>query len=63
MTNLESSAREYIQWVFSPHVGILCSEDAENACLKNNLKFVDLLQPFCSLDDDGEFYLSNNNQG
>ena len=54
MTSLPSTAREYIQWVFSPHVGVLCNEEVEAICLKNNLKFADLLQPFCALDDDGE---------
>ena len=56
MNSTPLGTREHIQWVYSPHVGVLCGEDAENICLKNNLKFVDLLQPFCSLDDEGRFY-------
>ncbi|XP_018016859.1 trafficking protein particle complex subunit 8 isoform X2 [Hyalella azteca] len=47
-----TNAKEYIQWVFSPHIGVFCDEDSESSCLRNNLKFVDLIQPFCQLPDE-----------
>ncbi|KAF2351415.1 TRAPP III complex Trs85 [Trinorchestia longiramus] len=51
-SSFPKTAKEYIQWVFSPHVGVFCDEEAENSCLRNNLKFVDLIQPFCKLPDE-----------
>ncbi|XP_064466657.1 trafficking protein particle complex subunit 8-like isoform X2 [Ornithodoros turicata] len=43
----KQSAQEFIQGVFSPMVAVLCSSEAEDLCKKNNLSFVELLQPFC----------------
>lgn len=34
-------------------VGVVCSPQAEEICQKNNLTFVELLQPFSKLSADG----------
>lgn len=52
MLNLES--REIVQNVFSPMVGVVTSPLADEICLKNNLSFVEMLQPFTRLSTDGE---------
>ncbi|KAK8399491.1 hypothetical protein O3P69_003521 [Scylla paramamosain] len=52
MAQCKLSPHEYIQNAFSPQVAILCSEDADNLCLKNNLRFVELIQPFCRLNSE-----------
>lgn len=52
MAQCKLSPHEYIQNSFSPQVAILCSEDADNLCLKNNLRFVELIQPFCRLNSE-----------
>lgn len=49
------SPKETIQNVFSPMIGVICSSQAEEACFKNNLSFVELLQPFTKLNTDGMF--------
>lgn len=40
-------AQEFIQGVFAPMITAQCSPDAEDVCRRNNLSFVELLQPFC----------------
>jgi hypothetical protein len=40
------SAEDFIQQAFSPVVVVLVSEDAEKACQKSNLDFIQLLSPF-----------------
>ena len=52
MAQCKLSPHEYIQNAFAPQVAILCSEDADNLCLKNNLRFVELIQPFCRLNSE-----------
>lgn len=46
MAQCNLTPQEFIQNAFAPQIAILCSEDADNICLKNNLRFVELLQPF-----------------
>ncbi|XP_064097927.1 trafficking protein particle complex subunit 8-like isoform X2 [Macrobrachium nipponense] len=50
MAQCKLTPPEYIQNAFAPQVAVLCSEDADNLCLKNNLRFVELIQPFCRLN-------------
>lgn len=52
MAQCKLTPHEYIQNAFAPQVAILCSEDADNLCLKNNLRFVELIQPFCRLNNE-----------
>ncbi|XP_042232153.1 trafficking protein particle complex subunit 8-like isoform X3 [Homarus americanus] len=52
MAQCKLTPHEYLQNAFAPQVAILCSEDADNLCLKNNLRFVELIQPFCRLNNE-----------
>lgn len=60
MINLTSSGsnispKELIQSAFSsPLIGSTCSPAAEELCLKNNLNFVTLIQPFSKISTEGE---------
>ena len=57
MARSKLSAFEFIQEALAPMVGVVCSTDAEILCKKNNLSFVELLQPFCRLQAEGRFYV------
>lgn len=46
------TAQEFIQSSFSPSVAVLCSPKADNFVSKNNLSFVEILQPFTILDEE-----------
>jgi hypothetical protein len=51
------SAKELIQSVFSsPLIGATCSQSAEELCLKNNLTFSQLMQPFSKISTEGDFF-------
>lgn len=52
MAACKQSPQEFIQDVFSPMVAVLCSQDAKNTCQKNNLTFVELVQPFCRINTE-----------
>lgn len=52
MAQCKLTPHEFIQNAFAPQIAILCSEDADNLCLKNNLRFVELIQPFCRLNNE-----------
>lgn len=54
MAYCKLSASEFIQEALAPLIGVVCSNDAESICKKNNLTFVELLQPFCRLQAEGE---------
>ncbi|XP_064640195.1 trafficking protein particle complex subunit 8-like isoform X2 [Lineus longissimus] len=49
MAQCKQTAIEFIKEAFSPMVSVLCSHDAEQLCQKNNLSFVEMIQPFCRL--------------
>ena len=53
MAQCSQSAGEFIQSAFCPTIAVMCSEDAETACEKNNLSFVELMRPFCQLTTEG----------
>ncbi|KAK0178253.1 hypothetical protein PV328_002222 [Microctonus aethiopoides] len=53
MAQCKLTPREFIGNVFSPQIGAVCSSAAEAVCQKNNLSFVELLQPFCNLNTEG----------
>ena len=54
MSQCKQSATEFIQDTFSPHIAVLCSNDAQMLCEKNNLTFVQLIQPFSRLSSEGK---------
>lgn len=47
------NTREIVQNIFSPLIGVLTSPSADEVCHRNNLSFVELLQPFSKLQNDG----------
>ncbi|XP_037938584.1 trafficking protein particle complex subunit 8 [Teleopsis dalmanni] len=55
LTGHNYNARETIQNIFSPLVGVITSSLADDVCYKNNLSFVELLQPFTKLPNDAHF--------
>ncbi|XP_035788395.1 trafficking protein particle complex subunit 8-like [Anopheles albimanus] len=55
LTGQNYSSKEIIQNIFSPMVGAIVSQQAEDLCQKNNLTFVELLQPFLRLSSDAHF--------
>ncbi|XP_013175761.1 PREDICTED: trafficking protein particle complex subunit 8 [Papilio xuthus] len=52
---MAKSAQEFIQSSFSPIIAVLCSPKVNNLVSKNNLTFSELLQPFASMDWEGQF--------
>ncbi|OXU20674.1 hypothetical protein TSAR_003364 [Trichomalopsis sarcophagae] len=53
MAQCKLTPREFIINAFSPQVAAVCSAYAEATCQKNNLSFIELLQPFCRLNTEG----------
>jgi len=53
MSTTKQPVAELIQSAFPPLVAALVSPKAEDSCKKNNLNFVEMLQPFCTLPNDG----------
>lgn len=56
LTNLSSnlSPKELIQSIFSsPLIGATATKSAEELCSKNNLTFVQLIQPFSKISTEG----------
>jgi len=47
-----SEPQAFMQRTFPPLIGSLTSPSVENICQKNNLSFVELLQPFCTVYAD-----------
>lgn len=54
MTKSSKTSQEFIQTAFSPIIAVLCSQKVDNVVSKNNLSFTELLQPFTTLDWEGE---------
>ncbi|XP_059476343.1 trafficking protein particle complex subunit 8 [Neocloeon triangulifer] len=52
MAASKQNVSELIQSAFPPMIAALVTPLAEDACRKNNLNFVEMLQPFCSLPND-----------
>lgn len=55
MAQCKLTPREFISNAFSPQIAAVCSTTADSVCQKNNLSFVELLQPFCKLNTEGHF--------
>lgn len=54
LTSQNFTSKDIVQNVFSPLVGVICSPQADEICYKNNLSFVEMLQPFSKLTTDGK---------
>ncbi|XP_068626862.1 trafficking protein particle complex subunit 8 [Battus philenor] len=52
---MAKSAQQFIQGSFSPIVALLCSPKVNTLVFKNNLTFSELLQPFATMDWEGQF--------
>lgn len=61
LTAQNLTQKEIIQNVFSPLIGVICSPTAEELCYKNNLTFVELLQPYSKLTNDGKIHVKYPN--
>ncbi|XP_064545470.1 trafficking protein particle complex subunit 8 [Drosophila montana] len=55
LTGQNYNARDIIRNIFSPLIGVLSSNLADEICHRNNLSFVELLQPFAKLPNDAHF--------
>ncbi|KAK2584966.1 hypothetical protein KPH14_002554 [Odynerus spinipes] len=55
MAQCKLTPREFISNTFSPQIAAVCTPAADATCQKNNLSFVELLQPFCKLNTEGHF--------
>ncbi|XP_014226501.1 trafficking protein particle complex subunit 8 [Trichogramma pretiosum] len=55
MAQCKLTAREFIANGFTPQVAAVCSPNAEATCQKNNLSFIEMLQPFSRLATEGHF--------
>lgn len=53
MARAGKTAQEFIKDSFSPVVAVLCSPKVENVVAKNNLTFTELLQPFTTMESEG----------
>ncbi|XP_044765765.1 trafficking protein particle complex subunit 8 [Coccinella septempunctata] len=52
MATCRQTPQEFIKNAFTPQIAVICSSKAEQCCEKNNLTFVELLQPFCRLNSE-----------
>lgn len=57
MAQCKLTPREFISNTFSPQIGAVCSSAAESVCQRNNLSFIELLQPFSNLNSEGKLNL------
>lgn len=54
LTGQNCTSRETIQNIFSPLVGVITSLHADELCHRNHVTFVELLQPFARLQNEGK---------
>ncbi|KAF5273376.1 hypothetical protein FQR65_LT04668 [Abscondita terminalis] len=59
MSYLKLSSYDFIKNAFTPQIAVMCSPAVDQMCEKNNLTFVELVQPFCKLNS--EVYLQDTN--
>lgn len=55
MAHCKISSHDFIQNAFAPVIAVKCSALVNEACKKNNLSFIELLQPFSKLNVEGLF--------
>ncbi|XP_028410002.1 trafficking protein particle complex subunit 8-like [Dendronephthya gigantea] len=61
MAQCSQTAFEFIQGAYGPMIAVLCTEDAEIVCQKNNLNFVELIRPFSQLTSEAHIRDPLNN--
>lgn len=57
MAQCKQNPQEFIRNAFTPQIAVMCTPAAEKCCQKNNLTFVELLQPFSRLTSEGNLNL------
>lgn len=55
MAHCKLTPYDFVQNAFAPVVAVLSSPMAEQVCRKNNLSFIEMVQPFCRLTSDVHF--------
>lgn len=60
MAQSKQSPQEFIKNAFTPQIAVISTKLVEQSCRKNNLSFIDLLQPFTKLTSDGKVLLLLN---
>ena len=60
MVDRTKNTRDFIRELFSPRTATLSSEKAQYICQKNNLTFIEILQPFSRLNLEGMIYTKNS---
>ncbi|KAE8746892.1 hypothetical protein FOCC_FOCC006312 [Frankliniella occidentalis] len=55
MAQCKATPYEFVQNAFSPLFAVLSSPMAEQVCRKNNLSFIEMVQPFCRLTSEVHF--------
>lgn len=56
MAQCKEIPQEFIKNAFTPQVAVMSTQLAEKCWEKNNLNFVELLQPFSTLQNDGKYF-------
>lgn len=54
MAQCKQMPQEFIKNAFTPQIAVMSTHLAEKCWEKNNLNFVELLQPFSRLQNDGK---------
>ncbi|KAK7864298.1 hypothetical protein R5R35_009554 [Gryllus longicercus] len=55
MAQCKLTPHEFIQNAFSPMVSVMCSPSVDQTCQKNNLSFIEMIQPFCKINTEAHF--------
>ncbi|KAH1023667.1 hypothetical protein HUJ04_012829 [Dendroctonus ponderosae] len=53
MAQCKLSPQEFIKDAFTPQVAAMCTPGVQRCCDKNNLDFIEILEPFSTLTNDG----------
>lgn len=53
MAQCKQTPQEFIKNCFTPQVAVASTPLAEEACRRNNLSFIEMIQPFCKLGTEG----------
>lgn len=54
MAKSGQSVESLVKSTFALQVAVRCTEEVEIMCRKNNLRFCEMLKPFCALSNNGE---------
>lgn len=60
MAQCKLSPQEFIKDAFTPQIAAMCTPGVQKCCDKNNLEFIELLEPFSTLTSDGKFLYTFN---